>query len=253
MLAVILAAGDGTRMVPLTHHRPKPLVSVAGQPLIHHILRALAQTGVVQIVIVDGYRGEHIRRALGDGSAFGVHLRYVRSRHVGRGSALSLYAAREAVGDRPFLLMMGDHLVSPALVRRILRPIPRRNTLCVDRHARWVRPEEATLVWVKPDGRIAHIGKGLPRYNGVDTGLFWFTPFIFRAVEAVRSSASRPPTLTETMRWLIERGPGLWAREVSGAAWMDVDTVQDLRQAERWLLRHGRPTTRPRRTNRWTQ
>jgi len=110
--------------------------------------------------------------------------------------------------------------------------------MCVDRDARWARPDEATLVWVEPDGRVTRIGKGLPRYNGVDTGLFWLTPLVFRAIEAVHSTSDTPPTLTEALRWLIERGPGVWAREVWGGMWMDVDTPNDLRRAEQWLRRH---------------
>jgi len=253
VLTVILAAGYGTRMAPLTHHYPKPLVPVAGKPLITYILEALAHASIKHVVVVDGYQGERIRRTLGDGSAHGVRLTYVRSRHAGRGNALSLYAARKVVGDRPFLLLMGDHLVTPALVQQVLRPLPHHNTLCVDRDARWARAEEATLVWMEPDGQITSIGKRLPHYNGVDTGLFWLTPVVFRAIEAVRDASGRPPTLTETMRWLIKQGPGLWAREVSGAAWMDVDTVRDLRQAEQWLLQQDSLVNRSWKVSRWMQ
>jgi choline kinase len=120
----------------------------------------------------------------------------------------------------------------------MLGPLPHANTLCVDRKACWASPEEATLVWVEPDGRIARIGKGLSRYNAVDTGLFQLCPAVFQAVEAVQDAIARPPTLTEAMRWLIEQGPGLWAWQVSGAAWMDVDTPGDLRRAEQLLTQH---------------
>jgi len=242
LLAVVLAAGDGTRMAPLAHRIPKPLMLISGRPLITYTLSALAKAGVHEVILVDGYLGDRIRHALKDGSAYGVRLTYVRSDHVGRGNALSLYAAREATGGRPFLLAMGDHLISSTMVQRLLHPLPYRNTMCVDRDARWIRLEEATLVWVEPDGRITQIGKGLARYNGVDTGLFWFIPLVFRAIEAVRDATGVPPTLTETICWLIERGPGVWAREVWGAAWMDVDTPADLRRARRWMSHHPGPT-----------
>lgn len=251
MQAVVLAAGEGTRMAPLTNHCPKPLASVANRPLITHILRVLAHTGIERVIIVIGYQGERIRRALGDGSAHGVHITYVNSGHIREGNALSLYAARNVVKNRPFLLMMGDHLTSRALVRRMIRPLWHHNTLCVDRNARWARLGEATLVWVRPDGRITRIGKELSRYNGVDTGFFRLTPAVFGAIEAVQDATGRPPTLTKTMEWLIERGPGLYGCQVSGAAWLDVDTPQDLQRAERRLRRHYGRIGRSQETRWW--
>jgi NDP-sugar pyrophosphorylase family protein len=250
MLAVVLAAGEGTRMAPLTQRCPKSLLPVAGRPLITCILRILAYSGIKRVIVVDGHQGERIRRALGDGGDYEVRITYVHSGHTGKGNALSLYAARNAVENRPFLLMMGDHLISPALVRHMLRPLWHHNTLCVDRDARWARPGEATLVWVRPDGRITHIGKGLSRYNGVDTGLFWLTPVVFRAIEAMQDATSGPPTISETMEWLIKRGPGLWARQVSNAEWVDVDTPEDLQRAEQWLQQHSDLIGRTRETRR---
>lgn len=241
MLAVVLAAGDGTRMAPFAPHCPKPLVPLAGRPLITYVLQTLAYAGVQQALIVVGHQGEAIEQTLGDGHAYGLLLSYAHSPHSGSGSGLSLYAAREATGGRPFLLLMGDHLVSAALVQQMVRSPPICNTLCVDRDARWVEADEATRVWVEPDGRIRHIGKGISPYNGVDTGMFWLTSAVFARIRAVQDALRRPPTLTETMRWLIERGPGLWARQVSGVGWMDVDTPQDLRRAHRWLQEHPLP------------
>jgi len=76
MKAMILAAGKGERMRPLTLHTPKPLVPVAGQPLIEYHLRALAAAGVTEVVINHAWLGQQIEDHLGDGSRFGLSIRY---------------------------------------------------------------------------------------------------------------------------------------------------------------------------------
>ena len=246
MKGVILAAGAGTRLDSLTRHTPKPLVPVAGRPLVTYGLQALIKAGVTELIIVEGYLGDQIRHALGETQYRGVRLTYVESQDHQDGNGLSLYAARHAVGEEPFILTMADHLISPCLVKRLIAAQPRQDTLCVDREpSPIVQLDEATRVWVDGMGWIRHIGKGLLRWKGLDTGVFWLTPAIFEAVEALRALDLSAPTLTQACRRLIERGKGLRACDVSGLFWVDVDTPADLRRAERALERRSRPTRQP--------
>ena len=76
MKAMILAAGLGTRLRPLTNDRPKALVEIAGEPFLAHQLRLLSRGGIERAVLLVGYRGEQIREYAGDGSAFRLHLDY---------------------------------------------------------------------------------------------------------------------------------------------------------------------------------
>ena len=242
MKGVILAAGDGSRLNPLTRRIPKPLVAVAGHPMVTYGLHALLEAGVTELTIVVGHLGDQIQRALGETHYRGARLTYVESPDRHDGNGLSLYAAREAVGEEPFVLTMADHLISTRLVRRLLATRPAQGTLCVDRQpSPIVQVDEATLVWVDRTGWIRRIGKNLLRWNGLDTGVFWFTPAIFQALEALRATGVSAPTLTQACRWLIEHGRGLRACGVSGLFWMDVDTPADLRRAERVLRARGRP------------
>jgi len=242
---VVLAAGDGTRLDPLTRHIPKPLVAVAGRPMVTYGLHALIEAGVAELTIVVGHLGDRIRRALGE-TCRGAHLTYVESPDWQDGNGLSLCAAREAVGEEPFVLTMADHLISPRLVGRLLATKPTQDTLCVDRQpSSIVQVDEATQVWVDWTGWIRCIGKNLLRWNGVDTGVFWLTPAIFRAVEALRATGVSAPTLTQACCRLIEHGRGLRACDVSGLFWLDVDTPADLRRAERVLKARSRPLFQP--------
>ncbi|MFQ6102224.1 MAG: sugar phosphate nucleotidyltransferase [Anaerolineae bacterium] len=246
MKGVILAAGDGTRLDPLTRHTPKPLVAVAGCPIVTYGLHALIEAGVTELIIVVGHLSDQIRHALGGTCYRSARLIYVESPDRYDGNGLSLYAAREAVGEEPFILTMADHLISPRLVRRLLATQPTQDTLCVDRQpSPIVQVDEATQVWVDLTGRIERIGKNLPRWNGLDTGTFWLTPAIFEAVKTLCATGVSAPTVTQACRWLIEDGSGLRACDVSGLFWTDVDTPADLRRAERVLRTRSRSLFQP--------
>ncbi|MGE7991278.1 N-acetylmuramate alpha-1-phosphate uridylyltransferase MurU [Pseudomonas sp. NPDC089554] len=107
MKAMILAAGKGERMRPLTLHTPKPLVPVAGQPLIEYHLRALARAGFTEVVINHAWLGQQIEDHLGDGSRFGLTIHYSpegEPLETGGG----IFKALPLLGDAPFLLVNGD-------------------------------------------------------------------------------------------------------------------------------------------------
>ncbi|MFO8045187.1 MAG: nucleotidyltransferase family protein [Halomonas sp.] len=107
MKAMILAAGLGTRMRPLTDHCPKPLLPVAGQPLIVHHLARLRSAGIIEIVINVSYRAEQIMAALGDGANYGVQIAWSREAlplETGGG----IRQALALLGEAPFLLVNGD-------------------------------------------------------------------------------------------------------------------------------------------------
>lgn len=114
MKAMILAAGLGTRMRPLTDHCPKPLLPVAGKPLIVHHLERLAAAGITDIVINVSYRAEQIIEALGDGRRFGVSLAFSHEA-TPLETAGGIRHALPLLGDAPFLLINGDVWCNVAL------------------------------------------------------------------------------------------------------------------------------------------
>ncbi|MFA7555295.1 MAG: nucleotidyltransferase family protein [Spongiibacteraceae bacterium] len=107
MKAMILAAGFGKRMRPLTDSLPKPLLPCAGKPLIAYHIEALVAVGVKDIVINHAYLGEKIEAALGDGAAYGARIQYSpedKPLNTGAGIARAL----PLLGDEPFILVSGD-------------------------------------------------------------------------------------------------------------------------------------------------
>ncbi|MDY6946145.1 MAG: nucleotidyltransferase family protein [Pseudomonadota bacterium] len=112
MRAMILAAGRGERMRPLTDHTPKPLLPVAGKPLIQYHIEALAAAGVRDIVINLAWLGQQIRAALADGSQFGVRIHYSdegdAALETGGGVFKALPLLAGASGAEPFVVVSGD-------------------------------------------------------------------------------------------------------------------------------------------------
>jgi len=110
MKAMILAAGRGERMRPLTDHCPKPLLSVAGKPLIEHHIRALADAGITDIVINHAWLGEQIVDFCGDGSRWGVAISYSNESHGALETAGGIINALPLLSatDQPFLVINAD-------------------------------------------------------------------------------------------------------------------------------------------------
>lgn len=108
MKAMILAAGRGERMRPLTDATPKPLLTVRGRPLIEHHFAALARAGITELVVNLGWLGERIRDHVGDGRRFGVHVAWSEEGYPPLETGGGIERALPLLGNEPFWLVNGD-------------------------------------------------------------------------------------------------------------------------------------------------
>lgn len=108
MRAMILAAGRGKRMSPLTDSCPKPLLPLSGKPLIVHHIEKLVAAGVYEIVINHAWLGHQIEAALGDGRQFGAKIQYSAEPEGGLETGGGVFQALPLLGKEPFLLVNGD-------------------------------------------------------------------------------------------------------------------------------------------------
>ena len=238
MKGVILAAGTGTRLKSSAQDLPKPLVPVLGRPLIDYTIEAFVQAGFSLLGVVVGYKGHLLRHYLGDGSRYGISIRYLSNPHYRRGNAASILASQPFVQDESFVVSMADHLISDIILKRLLARGGRGHMLCVDNRAN--APHvigDATKVWVDEKGIVVQIGKDLVHFNAIDTGVFLFTPRVFHHISICLHTG--PCSITRAMRQMIAKGEPLDTCNVSGAFWLDVDTPDDLRYASAALRRRA--------------
>lgn len=237
MKGVILAAGDGTRLMPYTGRRPKVLLRVGGRAIIDFTLEAFAQAGIVDAAIVVGYRSGMVKDWVARCPDRGLRIRYLINSDYELGNALSLYAARSFVAEEIFLLAMGDHMVSPEILSRLLEVEEASDTMAVDFAPSPRHVQEATRVLVSQAGTVISIGKGLARYNGIDAGVFLLTPAIFDAIAELKRESTGRCELSPAIARLVERGRPVHACDISGCFWQDIDTLEDLKTARRILAR----------------
>jgi CDP-L-myo-inositol myo-inositolphosphotransferase len=212
------------------------LLPVLGQPLIERVIRSAAQVGADEFIIVLGHRAQEIERFLSRLSAReGSSIRTVFNPcWEDTENGYSILQAKEYLSE-PFLLLMSDHLISVELLLKLTENPPERGVrLAVDGNLEnpVVDPDDVTRV-LRRDGFIRNIGKHLHDYDGFDTGAFYCTADLFRALE--ESCQQGDSTLSGAVRILAKEGSAE-AVDVSGCFWMDVDDPESHRRAEQALL-----------------
>lgn len=232
--AVILAAGEGTRLRPSAPY--KPLCPVAGRPLIDHALSGLAEAGIRRVVVVLGYGGDRIADYLAKGSwPLAIETAQSDPRHP---NGVSVLAAAPLLDGAESLLLMCDHLVVPELYARLARAGAGDGLrLGIDRRLGhdWVDPEDVTCVATEDD-RIVAIGKGLEPHDAYDTGVFAIGPRLIDALATLDS-----PSLTEGVRLLAKDGRATTV-DCSDLDWIDVDDAPALAKAEAWMATRAAQT-----------
>jgi choline kinase len=231
--AVILAAGNGDRFKNGDHHS-KLLHPVAGQPLIMRTIRTAAAAGIRSCCIVIGFEADRVRAAVESDPVPGTTVSFVLNPDWHLENGVSALAARDHCQGRRFALLMGDHLFEPAVLERMLELdlSDGVSVLAVDAlPADPAVAAEATRVRMTA-GRITAIGKDVEPWDALDTGLFVFSPALFDALAEAQTAGET--TLSAGVQRLAAKGL-MRGADVGGAAWCDVDTVEDLDTAESLL------------------
>lgn len=220
MKAVILAAGEGSRMRPLTCTRPKGMLPVAGKPILEHLLVEAARAGIREFVFVVGYQDDKVRDYFGDGGRWGVGIEY-RFQGKPMGTAQAVLMAKDAVSG-PFLVINGDSIVYFKDVSAI---ITRSGTILA------IKEVENTgglgVVEIK-SGLIVrlHEKSASPPTRLANAGLYRFTPAIFEAIAKTPLSPRGEYELTHSIQLLIDGGEPVACHGLD--SWSDVSYPWDL-------------------------
>jgi UDP-N-acetylglucosamine diphosphorylase/glucosamine-1-phosphate N-acetyltransferase len=231
MKAVILAAGEGLRCRPLTLTRSKVMLPVANKPILEHIINALASCGIVDIILVVGYKKERIMDYFKDGVDFDVNITYVEQNAM-LGTAHAIKMALPHV-DEEFIVLNGDNIVEADTISDILKAkfgdisiltVTREHTegygvVISDRH-------RALKIVEKPKEEISHF---------VNTGIYIFNPDISLNIESTPMSETGEYAITETIQQMIDAGETVSVVR-SGSTWIDAVHSWDLLKANASLL-----------------
>ena len=236
MKAVILAAGVGKRLWPVTQHRPKCLVEIGGQTLLSRYLASLASVGVHRADIVVGYKQEMIREAA-EANSFGVRVQFLVNEQFHRGSISSLWIARTALDD-DVVIMDADVLFHRDVLRRLVRSAY-PNALLMDDSVKQTGEE---CMVVAEGGRVIALTKKMPsRYDHAGEGVGFLkvrhadTPHV---VASLRTFIDREAWQMEYEDALIGffRDVKVGYEIIAGLPWTEIDYPEDLQKAEREIL-----------------
>jgi choline kinase len=231
--AIILAAGVGRRLAPLTDTTHKCLLRVGDQSLLLRMLTALEGEGFSDAVLVVGHCAEQVQAAAGDGMGR-LRVRYVHNPAFTRGSVLSLYAARAHLAQ-PALVMDADVLFPRVFLRRLLNTHT-TSALLIDRSFHDTGEEVKAYV---SDDRVITLSKKITpaRYQTVGEGIGFFKcgadagPELVRCLEEVIDESGGASEYEDALHRLLARRHVGWA-DVTGLPWTEVDFAEDLRRAE---------------------
>lgn len=193
MQAIILAAGEGSRMRPLTRNRPKVMLPVAGRPLLEEIILRAASAGVDRFVVVVGYRKDAIIERLRDGSSLGVQIDYaVQKEQLGTADALA--AARE-LSDGRFIVMNGDVLSDVKAIRSMVKSEGLAAAGFI------VKEPKRYGVFMVRDGIVSKVIEKSenPPSNLANAGIYLLDSDIFPILEGVTASVRGEIELTDAL------------------------------------------------------
>ena len=230
--AVILMAGEGSRLRGSDKTFLKPFTPVRGRPLISYILETLMCAKIKTVHFVAGYESERMIAQVGPLIPSGVNASFIENRDWRKQNGISLLAAAGHVGA-PFLLTMGDHLFDEAMVGRLLDNFdPGLLNIAVDRKLNSIFDLHDAMKVQTRGNWVTGIGKDLRDYDAIDTGLFVCPLEIFDYLERAKSDNSQNDcSLADAVR-LMAGDDKVRAIDIGESWWQDVDTPRMLEHAE---------------------
>ncbi len=231
MKAVILAAGEGLRCRPLTLTRSKVMLPVANKPLLEHIIKAIAENGIREIILVVGYKKERIMDYFGDGVDFGVEISYA-FQDAQLGTAHAVKRIRNMVeGD--FLVVNGDNLIDKNTIADLLAGRSGEVTLLVVEREQTLgygvvisERSRVKKILEKPKEVVSHL---------VNAGIYIFSTEIFEEIDQTTLSEAGEYAITDTIQQMIDKGKSASMVE-SKSMWIDAIHSWDFLKANAIVL-----------------
>lgn len=225
-VAVVMAGGRGTRLRPLTEQRPKPMLTVAGRPILERIVLHLTGSGIRTIYLAVNYMADMIEEHFGDGEDFGCRIDYLRedlARPLGTAGALALLPAEVRARTQTLLVMNGD-LVTQFQVSRLLEAHETGGGVATVGVRDYVHQVPFGVVTMA-NGVVENLDEKPFSTWSVSAGIYALEPSL---VEYVDSGREFP--MTELIANALQRGDRVMAHRLEGE-WLDIGRVNELRHA----------------------
>lgn len=258
MRAIILSAGQGRRLLPLTENTPKCLLTVEGDTsVLQYQLRTLAACGISQASIIVGFGAEQVEEHLAEGPVPGIDASAVYNPFYALSDNLATAWLARSEMDGDFLLLNGDTLFEEAVLRRLLASPSAPLTLAINTKSRY--DEDDMKVSLNGERRLGAVGKTLPKdvVDGESIGLMVFRGSGVESFQRALEGAIREPEALKL--WYLSVVNGLAdeirveTADISGLWWGEIDGPDDLTLVRRQLSEQGTPRSRPRSSPRYAE
>jgi UDP-N-acetylglucosamine diphosphorylase / glucose-1-phosphate thymidylyltransferase / UDP-N-acetylgalactosamine diphosphorylase / glucosamine-1-phosphate N-acetyltransferase / galactosamine-1-phosphate N-acetyltransferase len=239
MKAVLLAAGEGIRLLPITATRPKHLIKVGGKPILQFCLEAVRQAGIYEVIIVTHYMGDAIRSYFGDGEKLSLKLTYVEQKAIlGTGNAAEV---AEPYLDDDFVLIYGDLLFGQDTMKTVLSQFKKGKTAAVMGVIPVDKPENYGIIEQEADGKVKRIiekpvSDKAPS-NLANAGVYAFSKEVFDKIKHTKASIRGEWELTDAITMLAQEGKTVLVAQLNKDDWFDVGRPWDLLDANVWALK----------------
>lgn len=218
--AVILAAGEGIRMRPLTYTRPKVMLPVANKPIIEHLVMEMKTAGISDFLFIVGYHDEQVRSYFTNGSQWGINIQYCSQRQQ-LGTADALRMAKDYL-DASFILANGDAIFGSRDISQLAAEEKPAVSI--------IELQDVTGLGVveSREGKVIRIHEKTenPPSHMANAGLYLFTKEIFTAIENTGRSPRGEYELPDAINKLIESGQNVWCQQIN--EWQDFSYPWDL-------------------------
>lgn len=235
--AVILAAGVGSRIRPLTDDCPKSLLMVAGKPILERMIRNCQDCDISEFVIVLGYLDARIRRFVSETFPELQVTYLVNDRYEETNTGYSLMLAKQAVGNASFIKFDADVVFDPEILRRLIAS-DAPNALCIDRDIQLDAEEVKVVVddklLVLQASKTVDPKAAFGESIGIEKICAKTAKLLFAELTLAMGQSVRLQDYYEaTYEWLIARGTGFQALDITGLKWTEIDTHDDYAAANK--------------------